>query len=317
MGRRHSDSFGNFGDPGGEGDTSVWWSFVAPTNGYVDITVSPATFTPLIAAYQGTTYNNIFEVAGSSEAWGVPGALQDFLANNVHFNVLAKTNYRIAVDGFGQASGAFTFTAQFTPAPTNDNFASRMVLPANFTTVTSSNGGATLETSEPVPSGNSPSSSVWFSWTPTQTGTVALTTAGSTFDTVMNIYTGNALKTLKFFAVDDDPYFFFSNTNGPASDPLARFTFTAQAGTNYEICILGANGATGGLVLNNAPVVIDNIVSSQTASLPDGSVAFTNVLDLANMRANTTGPLRISLWAQPGYGYQNHVGTDYHFFRRR
>ena len=68
-------------------------------------------------------------------------------------------------------------------------------------------------------------------------------------------------------------------------------------------------------MLNNLSVAIDNLVTNDSTTEPDDSLAFTNVLDIANLRSNTTGPLRISLWAQPGYNYQVHLGIDYQFLK--
>ncbi len=302
-------------DPGGEGHASVWWSYTAPGNGYMDITVSPATFNPLIAVYQGTVVSNLSLIVSSSEAWGVPGTMEDILANNVHFAVSSNSNYRIAVDGYAQSSGTFTLTSQYTPPPGNDNFASRIVLPATFTSVIGSNGAATLETGEPAHSGTSPGASVWWSWTPTTTGNVTLTTVGSSFDTILDVYTGTVLSSLTRVASNDNAAA-FTNTLGPTFDPLSRATFTATAGTTYQICVSGANGETGTIVLNNlsaanGSVSIDALVSSQGRSNTDGTLSFTNLLDLYNLRATATGPLRVSLWTKPGYAYQQHLLNDY------
>jgi hypothetical protein len=309
------DANNNFTDPGGEGHTSVWWSYTAPGSGYMDITVSPATFNPLIAVYQGTVVTNLNLIVSSSQGWGVPGTMEDILANNVHFNVASGAIYRIAVDGYAQSSGSFTFTSQFTPTPGNDNFASRITLPAAFSSVIGSNGAASLQTGEPVHSGTSPGASVWWSWTPTTTGNVTLTTVGSSFDTILDVYTGTVLSSLARVASNDNAAA-FTNTLGPTFDPLSRTNFNVTAGTAYQICVSGANGETGNIVLNNlsaanGSVFIDALISSKGRSNADGTLAFTNVIDLSNLRATASGPLRVSLWTKPGYNYQAHLLTDY------
>ena len=232
-GSPYPDSSGHSNDPGGEGNTSVWWSLTAPGDGYVDIIVSPATFTPLIAVYQGPAVSNLTGVTKNNEAFGVSGfgTEQDFIANNVRFNVLASSNYYIAVDGFAQSSGTFTFTSQFTAAPTNNYFVARTLLASNFTTVNGSNGGANLETNEPAHTGNtgSGSASVWWSWTPSQTGPVTLSTGGSSLDTILDVYTNSTLSTLSLVTNNDNEYLFPANPPAPNIDPASRVTFTGAA----------------------------------------------------------------------------------------
>jgi hypothetical protein len=302
---------GNLGDPGGEGDHSLWWSYTAPSDGYVYLTIPTASFTPLVAIYQGSSVSSLTSVARNSALYprDSDGDVADFLADNVQFNVLANSSYYIAVDGYGQGSGTFTLTSQFTAAPSNNYYASRIALASNFTTVTGSNLGANLELHEPAHTGSSPGASVWWSWTPTQTGTVTLTTSGSSFDTTLDVYSNTVLTSLSLVAGNDNEYQ-FTNAFGPQFDPASRVTFAAHAGTNYQIAVCGANGASGSIVLNNLSVAISQIVTNEGTIESDGTLAFTNILDIANLRTNTTGPLRVSLWAQPGYSYLLYLGID-------
>ncbi len=56
--------------------------------------------------------------------------------------------------------------------------------------VGTSNRLATIEAGEPLHDGLKGGKSIWFTWRPTFTGTVSLTTQGSDFDTLLSIYTG-------------------------------------------------------------------------------------------------------------------------------
>jgi hypothetical protein len=310
------DNDGDLVDPGGEGNRSVWWTFTAPNDGYVNLTVAPSTFTPLIAVYKGTTFNNLSAVVTSSEAWGVPGQLQDFLADNVHFNVLSNVVYHIAVDGYAQSQGAFTLTSQFIAAPTNNYFASRIALPQFLTNAITSNLGANLEPNEPTHSPFQAGASLWWSWQPHltgQSGPVTLTTEGSSFDTLLEVYTGTNLSNLVLVTNNDNAFDFGEVTNGPEFDLNSRVTFNAQPGITYQVCVSGINGGSGEVVLNNVVRAITNITLLGENQNPDGSVDFSVNLDLLNLLNTSSSVMRISLYAQPGYNYQSHVATDYQF----
>ncbi|HEY3857101.1 MAG TPA: FG-GAP-like repeat-containing protein [Verrucomicrobiae bacterium] len=125
----------------------------------------------------------------------------------------------------------------------NDNFANRAGINPLQGPVSSSNLLATIEVGEPAPGGAPGGKSIWFTWHAGFTGTISLTTAGSDFDTLLGVYTGTQLKTLKAVAADDD--------SGGHHTSLA--TFNVVAGTDYQIQVEGYQGASGRVVLGTAP----------------------------------------------------------------
>ena len=138
-----------------------------------------------------------------------------------------------------------------TPTPTppaNDNFANAQVITGCNPTVTGTNVGATKEPSELIHFLNSASSarSVWYQWQAPTTGSVIIDTSGSTFDTILAVYTGDTLGTLSFVANNDDE---------SATSTISRVTFNATAGVVYRIAIDGFNnqgsgGDTGSITLH-------------------------------------------------------------------
>ena len=77
-------------------------------------------------------------------------------------------------------------------APANDNFANRIALNGAVVTTTGANGGATSEAGEPfhyTTGQTNGGHSVWWSWTSPTNGQTTITTAGSSYDTVLAIYT--------------------------------------------------------------------------------------------------------------------------------
>ena len=121
--------------------------------------------------------------------------------------------------------------------PFNDTFANRAKLAGPTIQVRSSNVGATTEAGEPATiSGTAAGASLWWTWTAPQSGTYYFDTAGSTFDTVLGVFTGSSVSGLTLVASNDD------SSTGTATSHVA---LSATAGTAYQVEVAGKNGATG------------------------------------------------------------------------
>jgi len=147
--------------------------------------------------------------------------------------------------------------------PANDNFANAAIIAGLTGTTNGSNVGATLqppcETNqiyvddyaqvEPV------GASVWYAWTAPASGTAEFDTIGSSFDTVLSVWTttnGLCSSSLTNIVADDD---ISVGTNASA------VTFPVVAGRTYYVCVEGYDyvpPATGNIVLdwNETPSVI-------------------------------------------------------------
>ena len=122
-------------------------------------------------------------------------------------------------------------------------------------------------------------------------------TFGSSFDTVLVVYTGNALNGLTPLACDDNSL----------STLQSRVTLTVSAGTTYRIQASGQNGAFGSLVVNFAtappPPPNDNFAAAVVVpTLPSQFTAITNSATLepgepnAPICAGTTLPIGNTVW---------------------
>src|SRR6266568_82550 len=114
-----------------------------------------------------------------------------------------------------------------TTIPDNDSFATRIPLFGSSPGTTARNTGATFELGEPDPSFQG-EKSVWWTWTAPTSGNVTITTAGSSFDTMLTIFAGNSLSNLVLVAYND------TETNTSA------VTFNVTAGMAYQISVDGA-----------------------------------------------------------------------------
>ncbi len=132
-----------------------------------------------------------------------------------------------------------------TSASGNDNFGNRFLLgEAPNGIISSSNVSATRQPGEPeILPGNPGGKSIWFRWQPSASGTAVFSTTGSDFDTIMGVYTGSTLNTLKRVpsAINDDDY---------GGYLTSRVSFNCSAGTEYDIVVDGYRGASGNVVLS-------------------------------------------------------------------
>jgi Tol biopolymer transport system component len=138
-----------------------------------------------------------------------------------------------------------TATPTTTPVPTatprNNNIIDATELLGTTSPLTQSTRNASKEASEPNHAGNAGGASVWFSWTAAANESVSLETTGSSYDTVMAVYTGTNMLNLVQVAANDDA----AGGTGGAS----RVVFRATQGTRYLIAVDGFGGAVGTLRL--------------------------------------------------------------------
>lgn len=149
-----------------------------------------------------------------------------------------------------------------------DAFASMVNLSGSSGSASGNNSAATLEQGEPEHANKTAGHSLWVSWQPNASGIATISLAGSTFDTLLAVYTGNTLAGLVPLASDDDSGGYFSSA--------VRFNVTA--GTRYRIAVAGLDTASGDFNFQwsltpttaQVPVVTTQPVSQTVAT---GSVA--------------------------------------------
>ena len=130
-----------------------------------------------------------------------------------------------------------------TGARTNDNFANRTMINGSNVTVTGDNRSATSESGDPNVASVSGGKSVWWTWTATANGSVTLSTAGSSFDTTLGVYTGSSLASLQLAADNDDEDY-------DVGIFTSRVSFNATTGTTYQILVNGYGSEAGTIQLS-------------------------------------------------------------------
>ena len=159
-------------------------------------------------------------------------------------------------------------TTALADAPPNDAFAAAQELTGRVASVEGLNKDATKEDGEPQHfDGKPPSASIWYRWTAPADGNAVVSTCESSFDTLLAVYTGEAVNALTPKASDND-----------GCGVQSKVSFTAIEGVTYRIAVDGDNGATGAvkLVLRLAPLN-DDFETAAAISGDEGTVEGTTV----------------------------------------
>ncbi len=149
---------------------------------------------------------------------------------------------RAAVNSAGARASAYSVaeSGRRPPIPANNDFASAILLSGTSGQALGDSRGATKQTAEPDHYGYADATaSVWWAWTAPAATQVVFDTVGSSFDTVLAVYTGTSVSVLTPVASNDD-----------ASGTASRVTFDTVAGAVYRIAVAGTGGSSGDVVLN-------------------------------------------------------------------
>jgi hypothetical protein len=242
---------------------SLWYRWVAPSNGRFIFTTAGSAFDTVLGIYRGASLSGLTEVASDNDSADGYGSAAGFTAT-------AGTTYHIAVDGSGSQGGQVQLTWY-----ANDHFAAARGLDGPGGSYSGYNFAATAQTGEPLHAGHS-EASLWFRWRAPVTGTVSFATSGSYFDTVLAAYAGSSLSTLTQLAQNDD-----------SGDLSSYIEFPVVSGRYYYIALDGYNGAQG---------VFDLIWSMGAGELPALSVGNQRALAEGNATApgSTVFPITLS-----------------------
>lgn len=249
-------------NPGGK---SVWWSWQSPDDGILSLNTDGSDFDTLLGVYTGTSVTVLGQVASDDDSGETSRSAATFA-------VTGGETYHIAVDGFSGDSGQINLNLSFFPSPsppTNDDFVNAIVLDGTSHRLSATNISATREAGEPNHAGNGGGRSVWWTWTPPNSGTATVKTDDSNFDTTLAVYTGTVVSNLSVIAADDDS----------GEGARSRLSFEATAGTLYRIAVDGYDGAFGRVSLNveleaiPTPPVNDN---HENAIILGGTIAETH-----------------------------------------
>jgi hypothetical protein len=218
---------------------SVWYKL--RTTRAVDVSINTrATKTNLdMSAYTGASAKTAkrvkfrFRLCAHSRTRGVIG----------RFHAEAGVSYRIGVSTYRRPAGAFDLVVAAVEPYANDAFAGAQAIRVGRAVV-ASNQLATAEPGEPRHAGRAANHSLWFRFEAPRSETVNAATFGSSFDTVLGVYTGNSLAELRRVASNDD---------ASRRTVASQVAWRAKKGTTYWIA---ADGVKGGRVTGVGDLVL-------------------------------------------------------------
>lgn len=206
---------------------------------------------------------------------------------------IAGTTYHywvVARNSAGASSPAGPESGFRTAPLSNDNFANRTLLTGNTASVTADNATATKEVGEPAHAGNSGGRSLWWRWVAPSAGTLVIDTIGSSFDTLLGVYTGTGVASLTTRAADDDS----------GGNTTSRVTLTVTSGTEYQIAVDGFGGGSGSVKLQ-----LNFQVSATPPPAPGGLSATDDIFtDRVRLTWNTAA-------GAASYDIYRHTGTNF------
>lgn len=243
------------------------------------------------------TVNDLMPVNNAVVVGTMPGVFTNrlFLNDGLPPDVAANDNrhvFTISVPPFatnlvltlnitapGKTNFIGTFTYRSATVPSNDNFPPLAKIPDAGGVIFGDNTFGSTQFGEPTHAGiTNMANSVWWNWSPTNSGPVLVDTAGSSFDTVVAVYTGNVLTNLTLIAA----------TNDVGVIAQGFVSFAAVASTTYRIAVASASTNTVGQIrlrvqFNGVPdttppsVTITNLISGPlSVTNPPSGLILTN-----------------------------------------
>ena len=193
----------------------------------------------------------------------------------------------------------FTIVA---PAPTNDNFAGAISITTTSFTDTKDSSGATTETNDPTPacaqSAQIPfvtgrSNTIWYKVVPTGSGTANIDTIGSSYDSVLSVWSGTSQTALT--AVPNG----CNDDINPGIVTVSQLTNVAlNAGTTYFIMVSSFGRADPNPIAFGGKSVLNFTFSGSICS---GTCGFTIAGTAATASAGASGTSTVTVTPTGGF----------------
>ncbi|WP_035604532.1 hypothetical protein [Haloferula sp. BvORR071] len=233
-------------EPGidGLGPPTVWYRWTAPSTARFVIDSAGSVQFNRVKVFTGTALDSLVSV-GSEKIGSTAGNT----FGRILLDATSGTEYAIQLRRENNYNGSSKLNIHAIAVPANDNFANAINMTGSAWTANGTNVDASREDagSEPLSGLSDPyaSSTVWWKWTAPAAGRYRVSLAGSSFDSVLGIYTGSALNALTNVAKDQ---------SGGWNSSGALF-LNATNGTQYFFQVDGNSFQEGSVQLSLAPAV--------------------------------------------------------------
>lgn len=228
------------------GRQTVWYRFRARGNGSVSLTTCSATFDTVIAVYSGSAIRRLRTVASNDNSCpNNKGSALEFAAERDGIYSIAVAVRRRAAVG----RGTFELVAVALGRPPSDSFRRALTVRLGQRRIIATNR-ATIEPGEPDHADLAgPLHSVWFRLATSRTRRVTIDTFASGYDTVLAVYRGRTVGSLREVVSNDDVPRRAADTGEHAQARkktyASKVTFVAKRGVTYSIALDGFEGASG------------------------------------------------------------------------
>jgi hypothetical protein len=172
--------------------------------------------------------------------------------------------------------------------PLNDFFANAIVLTNSSGTNSVNTIDATKEAGEPNHAGSFGGHSAWWSFVAPADGLLTISTIGSTFDTVMGLYTGSSVGQLTAIVSNDDVY-------DGVPGGYSQIVQAVRSNLTYRIAVDGYDGQSGAAFLSYSFVSMP--IFRLTVNATTGGTATPSLLDV---QSNSI----VVVTANPSLNYQ-------------
>jgi subtilisin family serine protease len=224
------------------GGASVWYRYTAVQSGNMSVNTSGSQFDTVLTAYTGSTISNLTRLTFNDDIDYNAG----ITASSISFNATAGITYYLRVTSFGSARGDITLNwtqANGCPTtPVGDFFCAAISRTDDNQSTTHSNTGASIETNEPQPINSSIQASVWFAYTPSANGTLALSVTNSSINSILSVHIGGILGNLTAPSGWSD---------APGSNSYSALPFNVVKDTTYFIRVASTDQSRGNFTLSH------------------------------------------------------------------
>ena len=232
----------------------LWFTYVAAGGLPITIDTCGSSYDTALSIYDGL-YGTLNLIECNDDVCGTQ--------SSITFTPVVGTTYTIRVGGWAASFGAGTLSVFDRPAPTNVECVDARVIDGTGDTVATTNA---TTSPEPWPCSGTTvfthGRDVWYSYTPSLTGdfTISTCNAGTTYDTVLELFEGSC-GALTSVACNDDI------TCTPSF--RSAITYCGAAGTTYTFRVGGYNGASGTaeISVTEAPPAVNCV----TTTFPDNN----------------------------------------------
>ncbi len=173
----------------------VWYAYAATNNGVVSVDTHGSSFDTVLSAFSGA--------CGSLDSLGYGDNDGPFLTSVLSIGVTKGVTYYFLAGGSQDETGILQFHFTFTSAPPNDACSDALVITGiGYTNVQSTAlATSTGDPEDPPELVNG----VWYKYTATRNGELAVDTRGSSFDTLLAAYSGSCGSLFFIDYNDEDP----------------------------------------------------------------------------------------------------------------